>query len=285
MVFADVDDNALLDINKVRALLEASPKGTYAGIIPVAFTGRPVDLRAYRQLADEYGCWLIEDACHAPGGGINNAFQCGDGSLAELAIFSFHPVKHIACGEGGMITTNSKELYDRLQLLRTHGITKSPDLLHENHGGWYYEMHELGYNYRLSDMHCALGSSQLQRAADGLKRRQAIAARYDEAFANLPLQVVGQSEADINHAYHLYVIRTANRKGLYNYLREHSIYAQVHYIPLHLLPYYKEQGWKPGDLPNAEAYYNECLSLPMFPGMTDDEQDYVIQTISRFYEQ
>ena len=144
-------------------------------------------------------------------------------------------------------------------------------------------MHELGYNYRLSDMHCALGSSQLQRAADGLKRRQAIAARYDVAFENLPLRVVGQPEADINHAYHLYVIRTANRKGLYNYLREHSIYAQVHYIPLHLLPYYKEQGWKPGDLPNAEAYYNECLSLPMFPGMTDDEQDYVIQTISRFY--
>lgn len=287
VVFADVDpQTALLDVNSVRALLESAPRGTFAGIIPVAFAGHPVDLPAFRQLANEFGCWIVEDACHAPGGGSSAAgFRCGDGALADLSIFSFHPVKHIACGEGGMITTNSEALYKELLTLRTHGITKDPELLEENHGGWYYEMQDLGYNYRLSDVQAALGTSQLSRAAEGLARRQAIAARYDRAFGALPVEVVAQPQAGVEHAYHLYVIRSKQRKALYDHLRTHKIFAQVHYIPVHLQPYYKQLGWKQGDFPHAEAYYSECLSLPMFPALTDQEQDFVIQTISNYYEQ
>ncbi|MDQ4141757.1 MAG: aminotransferase class I/II-fold pyridoxal phosphate-dependent enzyme, partial [Bacteroidota bacterium] len=185
--FADIDPaTGLLDIQKVRELLESKPKGFFKGIIPVDFAGLPVDLEAFRQLADEYDLWLLEDACHAPGGYFldsqNQKQNCGNGKYSDLAIFSFHPVKHIATGEGGMITTNNRELYDKLILLRTHGITKKPELLPPNKGGWYYEMQELGYNYRIPDILTALGISQLNRAEAGLKRRREIAARYDEAF-------------------------------------------------------------------------------------------------------
>ncbi|MGZ4044615.1 MAG: aminotransferase class I/II-fold pyridoxal phosphate-dependent enzyme, partial [Bacteroidia bacterium] len=188
--FADIDPKTyLLDINKVRALLEKHPKGYFSGIIPVDFAGNAVNLEEFRKLANEFGCWIIEDACHAPGGYFidsNSQKQnCGNGKFADLAIFSFHPVKHIACGEGGMITTNDEELYKKILLLRTHGITKDPSLLHQNPGGWYYEMQELGYNYRLTDFQAALGSSQLKRADKGLERRKQIAANYYSAFKDL----------------------------------------------------------------------------------------------------
>lgn len=286
VVFADIDPQSyLLDPEAAKRLLEASPKGIYKGIIPVDFAGRPVNLEAFRQLADEYGLWIIEDACHAPGGYFtrsNGEKQlCGNGRFAELAIFSFHPVKHIACGEGGMITTNNDALYQKLLLLRTHGITRDPNLLHENHGGWYYEMQELGYNYRLTDFQAALGISQLHRAGEGLQRRKAIAKKYFEAFRNYPM-ITGQSGIIEGHAYHLYIIETENRKGLYEYLRQHNIFSQVHYIPIHLMPYYKTLGWKEGDLPVAENYYRKCLSLPMFPALTDEEQEFVIQKVFAF---
>lgn len=284
--FADIDpDTFLLDINSVRALLEKHPKGYFKGIIPVDFAGRAVDLEAFRKLADEYNCWIIEDACHAPGGYFTDSKGarqiCGNGAFADLAIFSFHPVKHIATGEGGMITTNSKTLYDKLNLLRTHGITKdaskyknSPDEVAQ--GPWYYEMQELGYNYRLTDFQAALGISQLQRADEGLQRRRAIAKRYDEAFKGTVVTAPLSAEG---HAYHLYVIRVTDRAGLYEHLRKHQVFAQVHYVPVHLMPYYKQLGHRKGDHPKAEAYYEQCLSIPMFPSMTDEEQGYVISTI------
>jgi UDP-4-amino-4,6-dideoxy-N-acetyl-beta-L-altrosamine transaminase len=286
VVFADIDPKTYtIDIEKVRALLESEPKGTFTGIIPVDFTGYPVHLEAFRKLADEYGLWIIEDACHAPGGYFTDSKgiqqKCGNGQYADLAIFSFHPVKHIAAGEGGMITTNDKALYDKLLLLRTHGITKNESLLVENHGGWYYEMQELGYNYRLTDFQAALGLSQLQRADEGLARRIEIAGRYDAAFAAAGIRVQHEAEGTQN-AYHLYVIEVENRKGLYDYLREQHIYAQVHYIPVHLMPYYKNLGFKKGDYPLSEAYYEKCLSLPMYPTLTDEEQDYVIKSILTF---
>ncbi|GCC50615.1 UDP-4-amino-4, 6-dideoxy-N-acetyl-beta-L-altrosamine transaminase [Chryseotalea sanaruensis] len=288
VVFADIDPATYtIDIAKVRALLEASPKGTYTGIIPVDFSGYPVNLEAFRQLADEHGLWIIEDACHAPGGYFMDSKgkkqMCGNGAFADLAIFSFHPVKHIAAGEGGMITTNSKALYDKLLLLRTHGITKNPDLLEENHGGWYYEMQELGYNYRLTDFQAALALSQLSRADAGLKRRETIAKKYDEAFARLGI-IKQQREAKHHNAYHLYVIEVDRRKELYDYLREAGIFSQVHYIPVHTMPYYKKLGWKKGDFPLAEKYYERCLSIPMYPSLTDEEQDYVIEKIKSFFE-
>ncbi|MCX6327709.1 MAG: UDP-4-amino-4,6-dideoxy-N-acetyl-beta-L-altrosamine transaminase [Bacteroidia bacterium] len=287
VVFADIGPNTyLLDINKVRELLEASPKGIYKGIIPVDFAGRAVDLETFRKLADEYGCWIIEDACHAPGGYFTDSkgtrHNCGNGDFADLAIFSFHPVKHIACGEGGMITTNNEQLYHKLRNLRTHGIQQIPELRQFNHGIWYYEMQELGYNYRLTDIQAALGISQLKRAHEGLKKRKHIARVYQKAFEGKQF-IKGQSAVVEEHAYHLYVIEVEDRKGLIGYLREQNIWSQVHYIPVHLMPYYRQFGWKEGDMPNAEKYYKHCLSIPVFPTLTMEEQAFVIKTINEFY--
>ncbi|OFY63621.1 MAG: UDP-4-amino-4,6-dideoxy-N-acetyl-beta-L-altrosamine transaminase [Bacteroidetes bacterium RIFCSPLOWO2_02_FULL_36_8] len=284
--FADIDkDSYLLDINKVEKLLKQHPKGFFHGIVVVDFAGYPVNLEAFKKLADEYGLWIIEDACHSPGGyRVDNKGKkqsCGNGNYADVAVFSFHPVKHIATGEGGMITTNNKILYEKLLLLRTHGITKEPHLLKENHGGWYYEMQELGYNYRLTDIQSALGISQLKKADERLKKRQEIAKRYDKAFKNMKIKIP-QVIKNFSHAYHLYVIQVKDRLGLYNYLKQHTIFAQVHYIPVHLFPYYKQLGWKKGDLPVAEQFYEKCLSLPMYPSLKYEEQQYVIKTIKNF---
>ncbi|WP_324671002.1 UDP-4-amino-4,6-dideoxy-N-acetyl-beta-L-altrosamine transaminase [Hymenobacter sp. GOD-10R] len=286
--FVDIDPvTALIDLQQVRSLLESHPQGYFHGFIPVDFAGLAVDLEEARQLCDEFGLWLIEDAAHSPGGFFTDSQGaeqwCGNGKFADLSIFSFHPVKHIATGEGGMITTNREDLYEKLLLLRTHGITKDPAKLHKNDGGWYYEMQELGYNYRLPDMLTALGISQLRRADEGLARRRAIAARYDAAFADM--SGVQPLAGAPGHAYHLYVIQVADRKALYDALRERQIFTQVHYIPVHTMPYYQELGWKNGDFPHAEAYYAHCLSIPMFPSLTDEEQAYVIACIRELLNQ
>jgi UDP-4-amino-4,6-dideoxy-N-acetyl-beta-L-altrosamine transaminase len=285
--FADIDpETYLLDINKVRELLELHPKGYFSGIIPVDFAGRSVNMEAFRSLADEYGCWIIEDACHAPGGFFKdskgNIQKCGNGNYADLAIFSFHPVKHIACGEGGMITTNNKELYEKLLLLRTHGITKDADKLSKNDGGWYYEMQDLGYNYRLTDFQAALGISQLKRAEEGLIRRKDIAKRYTEAFSEMK-EIKRCSGIVEGHAYHLFVIEVEKRKELYEFLRSKNIFCQVHYIPVHTMPYYRKLRWEGKRFENAENYYSGCLSLPMYPTLTEEQQEFVIQQIKLFY--
>ncbi|MBC6698976.1 UDP-4-amino-4,6-dideoxy-N-acetyl-beta-L-altrosamine transaminase [Hymenobacter sp. BT190] len=283
--FADIDPaTALIDLQAVRRLLESHPKGYFHGLIPVDFAGLPVNLEDARQLCDEFGLWMIEDSCHAPGGFFTDSQgreqRCGNGQFADLAIFSFHPVKHIATGEGGMITTNRADLYQELLKLRTHGITKDPAQMQRNDGGWYMEMQELGYNYRMPDMLCALGISQLQRADEGLARRRQLAARYDAAFAEMP--AVRPLLGAVSHAYHLYVIQVPDRKGLYDFLRTREIFAQVHYIPVHTMPYYQGLGWQPGDFPLAETYYAHCLSIPLFPSLTDEEQQYVIDCIQEF---
>jgi len=334
VVFADIDpETYLLDINNVRALLEKDINKEIKGIIPVDFAGRAVDLEAFRTLADEYGLWIIQDSCHSPGGFFLDSQgtkqNCGNGNFADLAIFSFHPVKHIAAGEGGMITTNSEELYSKLLELRTHGITKDPTQFknpldfaigHANsetpvnsspptvYPQWYMEMQSLGYNYRLTDFQAALGISQLKRADQGLQRRHEIAARYHEAFKDIPQitdrndeasskqftddrlpftdessQLTDDRSPQNKHAYHLYVIEVENRLGLYNYLRTKNIFTQIHYIPCHLMPYYRQFGWKEGDMPQAENYYKRCISLPMFPTLTEEEQGFVISSVKEFY--
>jgi dTDP-4-amino-4,6-dideoxygalactose transaminase len=205
VVFADIDPSTyLLDIKAVRKLLEDAPKGTYKGIIPVDFAGRAVDLEAFRKLANEFDCWLIEDACHAPGGFFTDSNgikqNCGNGNYADLAIFSFHPVKHIACGEGGMITTNDEQLYKKLLTLRTHGITRDSSLFlnspefaigsnsmssgAETYPAWYMEMQELGFNYRLTDFQAALGISQLSRANEGIKEEKKLRKNILKPFKN-----------------------------------------------------------------------------------------------------
>lgn len=296
VVFADIDPKTyLIDFNSVKELLQNSPKGTYKGIIPVDFAGRAVDLEQLRQLADEYDLWIIEDACHAPGGYFvdtkGDKQFCGNGKYADLAVFSFHPVKHIASGEGGMITTNDEKLYRKLLQLRTHGIVRDAELYtntlsfsggKEQYPLWYMEMQSLGYNYRITDFQAALGNSQLQRADWGLNRRRQIADIYQKSFAG-KFYIKGQSGLVEGHAYHLYVIEVEDRLGLYSYLRSKNIFAQIHYIPCHLMPYYRQFGWKEGDRPYVEEYYKHCISLPMYPTLSDDEQNYVIYEIDKFF--
>ena len=305
IVFVDIDPNTfLIDLDKVENLLKNAPKGTYKGIIPVDFAGRSVNLERCKKLADEFDLWILEDACHAPGASFidskGSSQKSGNGNFADLAIFSFHPVKHIATGEGGMITTNNEKLYKHLLSLRTHGITKDQknfknsivqaggSISDTEYPGWYMEMQELGFNYRITDFQCALGNSQLKRAEDGLKKRIEIAKRYDLAFQD-KLNIKSPSlEIDPKfidkHAYHLYVLLVEDRLGLYNHLKENGIFAQIHYYPVHLMPYYRSFGWKENDFPFVEDYYSKCISLPMYPTLTAEEQEYVISTILNFYK-
>ncbi len=287
IVFCDIDpETFLLDLDKLENILKQAPVGTYKGVVPVDFAGYPVHAEKLRKIADRYGLWIVEDACHAPGGYFINSNGekeiCGACNYSDLTVFSFHPVKHIATGEGGGLTTNNKKLYDKLRLYRSHGMISDPELMGENHGGWYMEMVELGYNYRMTDIQATLGIEQLKRLEWNIGRRQEIAQKYTEAFAGKQGITTPKVEEGIRHAYHLYVVQVADRLGLYNYMRANNIFAQVHYIPAHLMPYYRKFGWKHGDMPVAERYYERCLTLPIFPTLTDDEQDYVIEKVKDF---
>ena len=283
--FCDINpETYLIDINIVREKLMRSPRGTYSGIIVVDFAGYPAQMDQFKELADEYGLWILEDSCHSPGGWFcdkkNKLQNCGNGNYADLAIFSFHPVKHIACGEGGMITTNNELLYKQLIQVRSHGIVRENNIRDNEAEGWYYEMQNLGYNYRLSDINSTLGISQLKRAKKNLLKRKDIAKKYETAFKNNEhIKIIPFLEG---HAYHLYVIQTNKRKELYNYLKLSNIFTQVHYIPIHLHPYYKQFGWKKNQFPEVENYYDNCLSLPIFPSLSKRDQEYVIQKILKF---
>lgn len=291
IVFCDIDNKTfLMDLDKLEDILKASPRNTYKAVVPVDFAGYPINEERLHNLALKYGFRVVVDACHAPGGSWTDSKgekqMIGNCKYADLSVFSFHPVKHIAAGEGGCITTNDDELYKKVALYRTHGITKDPDLLTQNDGGWYYEMQELGYNYRITEFQAALATSQLGRLDWSIKRRNEIAKKYDEALQDLPILTPYRAES-ITHAFHLYVIEVhpTHRKALYDYLREHNIYAQVLYIPAHTMPYYKSIGHKDGECPVAEDYYKRCLALPMYPSLTNEEQQYVINTIRDFYAQ
>ena len=289
--FADIDpDTYLIDLNKVETLIKQHPKNFFKAILPVDFAGLPVNTEKLKIMADKYQLKIIEDACHAPGAYFidsqNFKQKTGNGKFADATAFSFHPVKHIAAGEGGMITTNNRELYQKLLKLRTHGISKN-DMTYrilnkEEQGKWYYEMHDLGYNYRITDIQAALGNSQLKKADKGLEKRQDIARKYQQAFQNLPIKIQ-KVETNVFNAYHLFVIEVESRKEFYNYLHAQGIFAQIHYIPVHLLDYYKQFGWKKGDFPVAENYYTKTISVPMFPSLTTDEQNYVIEKIKAFF--
>ena len=281
--FADIDPNTyLLDINSVKELIEAKPQGFFKGIIPVDFAGLPVNMEEFRTLADDHNLWIIEDACHAPGGYFVDSNKeknfCGNGKYADIGVFSFHPVKHIACGEGGMLTTNSRSIYEKLMLLRSHGITK--DNMQANHGNWYYEMIELGFNYRLTDFQSALGITQLDKNKKGVERRNEISNVYKKAFeGKIKFQ---ELPVEMYNAHHLFIIEVENRKGLYNFLHSKGILVQIHYIPVHTLPYYKKIGYSGAGLFNAENYYSRCISLPMYPTLSNEEQNFVIKQIKQF---
>lgn len=285
--FCDVDkDTYLMDLDKLQQMLTAKPKGYYSGIVFVDFAGYPGDMEKLRAIADEYGCWIIEDACHAPGGYFTDSkgdkVYCGNCEYVDVSVFSFHPVKHITTGEGGMLVTNREDIYKSAVICRTHGITHEASEMEKCDGNWYYEMVELGWNYRITDMQAALGTSQLKRARKNVELRRELVRKYNDAFKDVKGIKTPYEASDVYHAYHLYIIQVEDRKGLYDFLRTQGIYAQVLYYPLHLMPYYKQFGSKEGDLTVVEEYYKHCLALPMFPTLMDEQQQYVIEKVKEF---
>lgn len=287
VIFCDIDPQTyLLDLNKLEDILKKYPIGTIKAVVPVDFAGYPFDVESLKILANKYQFKIVEDACHAPGAWFidtkKNKTICGNGKYSDMTVFSFHPAKHITAGEGGMITTNQESYFDKVNFFRTHGIKKYPEVGDDDSGAWYQEMQELGYNYRITDFQAALGYSQLQRIDWNLQRRNEIAKRYDEAFSLYNQIVTPYRASNIYHAFHLYVIQVEKRKELFDFLISSRIIPQIHYCPAHLMPYYKQDGWKEGDFPNAENYYNHCLSLPMYPTLTDEEQQWVIDKVIEF---
>ena len=283
-VFADVSADTLnLDPGEVAKRLSSRTKA----ILAVDYAGHPADLDALLAVAQSRGIPLIEDACHALGGEYRGKRV---GGIADMTVFSFHPVKHLTTGEGGMVTTNDAALAETLRRFRNHGIS-SEARQRQASGQWYYEMVLLGFNYRLTDVACALGLSQLKRLDANLARRREIAARYTAAFGNLPGIIPPGVRPDIKPAWHLYPIRVksaelnADRTQLFRALRAENIGVNVHYIPVHLHPHYRDQfGYRGGEYPVAEAAYEQLISLPMFHGMTEQEVEDVIAAVSKVLE-
>ena len=279
-VFADIDEKTYnIDIDKIAEKITENTKA----IIPVHFTGQPVDLDELHALAAEHNLIVIEDAAHALGATYKGK---PIGGLSAMTMFSFHPVKHITTGEGGVITTNNEEYYKKLIQFRSHGITREKELLQDDdHGSWYYEMQFLGFNYRMTDIQAALGVSQLKKSAFFLKQREDIAEKYNQAFSDLPeIQIPFQATMR-QSSWHLYIIRldllklTASRKIVFEDLQKQNIGVNVHYIPVHTLPYYQELGYKRGSLPIAEELYEEVISLPIFPKMTEKDVEDVVAVV------
>lgn len=255
-------------------------------VIPVHFAGQSCDMESIKRLSSQYGFTVIEDASHAIGGDYKNA-KIGSCSYSDMTVFSFHPVKIITTGEGGMVLTNRQDLYEKLIRLRSHGITRNPEfMVGESDGPWYYQQIELGLNYRMTDLQAALGSSQLQRIDEFISRRAELARKYTEALKELPI-ILPWQHSDNDSAWHLYVIRIRldqckkGRRQIFEELRGMGIGVNVHYIPVHTQPYYQGLGFKKGDFPSAEQYYEEEISIPMFSKMTDEEHDHVIHCLKK----
>lgn len=283
-IFADVDpDTLLIDPDSVRARITPRTRA----IVAVDYAGQPCDYAALRAVADAHGLPIIADACHAIGGSYQGRPV---GSVADLSTFSFHPVKHITTGEGGAITTANAEWAEKMRHFRNHGITTDHRQRAEK-GSWFYEMVDLGYNYRMTDFQAALGVTQLRKLGVWVERRQTIARRYDAAFAEMELVRSLAVRPDVSHAYHLYVVRldtarlSADRGTIFAALREEGIGVNVHYIPVHLHPFYRSRfGYGPGLCPVAEAAYEQILSLPMYPGMSDEDVETVIAAMQKVTE-
>ena len=266
-------------------LLEAEEAGTLPKIVlPVHFAGQSCDMEAIHNLSKRYGFKIVEDAAHCIGASYKGK-PVGTCAYSDIAVFSLHPVKIITSGEGGMITTNSKGIYEKLLRLRTHGITKDPALMEEKDGGaWYFEQQELGYHYRITDIQAALGISQMDRLDQYIARRRELVARYQSKLAGLSLQLpVSIPEAD--SSWHIYVVMlkpevTKTRREVFDAMREAGIGVNVHYIPVYSHPYYKELGFKAEDYPENERYYASAITLPLYPALTESEQDYICDTLA-----
>ncbi|WP_434658653.1 UDP-4-amino-4,6-dideoxy-N-acetyl-beta-L-altrosamine transaminase [Sulfurimonas sp. NW9] len=274
-IFVDIakDGNIDLDLCEEELKKDSSIKAIYA----VSFSGRMVNQEKLKYLKDTYSIRILEDNAHAIGA-VYNGIKAGSCTNSDVSIFSFHPVKHLTTAEGGAITTNSKELYEKMLTLRGHGMVKTPDMK-----PWEYEMRELGFNYRISDMQCALGLSQLNKLDSFIERRTEIVKRYDEAFKESIIKPL--YFFDGKSSYHLYVVQvdfsklTLSKEELFHRLREKNIGIQLHYMPINKQPYYQSLGYGDEYTPNMDNYYKECFSLPMFPKLSDDEQEYIIENL------
>jgi perosamine synthetase len=288
-ILLDICPNTL-ELNPDRLADLCKREHGLRAVIPVHFAGLPCSMELIHSLSRDRGAIIIEDACHALGAlwrdSRGDRHRVGDCSHSDMACFSFHPVKHITTGEGGAILTNSVELFEKIKILRSHGIVKNASQLPPESGAWYYEMKTLGFNYRITDFQCALGFCQLDHLGDWVARRREIADRYRAAFAGLPYMRLQREPPGFESSYHLFVIQVAKRKEFFYRLREKGINVQVHYLPVHLQPYYQESfGWHAGDFPYAERYYERAISLPMYPSLSDEQLDSVIARVKETGEE
>jgi len=286
-VFADIQDETVnIDPKEIKNKITKKTKA----IIPVHFAGHPCDLEEIYALAKKYNLMIIEDACHALGAEYKNS-KIGSCKYSDLTVFSFHPVKSITTGEGGAVLTNNKKLYEKLLMLRNHGITKDPAKFTINHqpstindyGSWYYEMQELGFNYRITDFQCALGLSQLKKLNKFIQRRREIVEIYNKELSKIDEIILPKEKPYVKSSWHIYYIRLKNsqrRKEVFERLRKKGIGVQVHYIPVHLQPYYRNNfGYKEGDYPKAENYYNSTITLPLFVKLNKKQINYILNKI------
>ena len=280
-VFADVDPKTYnIDPDDIRRKITDRTKA----IIAVHLAGQPCDMDAIHSIAREHGLIVIEDGAHALGSVYKGKKV---GSLSDMTTFSFHPVKPITTGEGGMIVTDNEDFYKKMVLFRSHGITRDDSMMTRNDGPWFYQQFDLGYNYRITDIQCALGCSQMKKLDRFLARRKEIVARYNEAFADCDNIITPYQLSDTESGWHLYIVQVKNcdRRQVFENMREKGIGVNVHYIPVYMHPYYQEHGYENVHCANAEDIYSHIISLPLYPGLTSEQQDYVIDTLKSLCEE
>ena len=280
-VFADVDPKTYnIDPEDIRRKITDRTKA----IIAVHLAGQPCDMDAIHSIAREHGLIVIEDGAHALGSVYKGKKV---GSLSDMTTFSFHPVKPITTGEGGMIVTDNEDFYKKMILFRSHGITRDDSMMTRNDGPWFYQQFDLGYNYRITDIQCALGCSQMKKLDRFLARRKEIVARYNEAFADCDNIITPYQLSDTESGWHLYIVQVKNcdRKQVFENMREKGIGVNVHYSPVYMHPYYQEHGYENVHCANAEEIYSHIISLPLYPGLTSEQQDYVIDTLKSLCEE